>query len=102
MSRTATRSMRLLPAILMFAVSTLIVPGGLGAVEPPALLNYQAVLRDAAGAPLSGSYDMTFRFFDAPLGGNEILVDQHLAAGAQAVVVDGAGRSSGRRAISPS
>jgi hypothetical protein len=62
---------------------------GLFAAAPPALIDYQGVLRSAADAPLSGAYDMTFRFFDAESGGNEILLDRHLASGAQAVAVDG-------------
>jgi hypothetical protein len=59
------------------------------AANPPALVDYQGVLRSAGDAPLSGTYDMTFRFFDAETGGNEILLDRHLAAGAQAVTVAG-------------
>jgi len=65
------------------------LPGALLAVSPPTQVNYQGVLRGAADDPLTGAYDMTFRFFDAQNGGNEILVDQHLAANAQAVTVDG-------------
>jgi hypothetical protein len=57
--------------------------------NPPAQLNYQGVLRDASSAPLTGSYDMRFRFFDSLTGGNEILIDSHLAANSQAVVVSG-------------
>jgi hypothetical protein len=33
-------------------------------------VNYQGRLADAAGAPLSGSYAMTFALWDAPSGGN--------------------------------
>jgi hypothetical protein len=58
------------------------------AAEPPAVINYQGVLRNASGAPLDGTYDMVFRFFDAETVGNEILVDEHLAAGTGAVTVD--------------
>jgi hypothetical protein len=57
------------------------------AVDPPALINYQGVLRDSAGFPLSGDYAMIFRFFDAKTDGNELLVDEHLAAGTGAVTV---------------
>lgn len=73
----------LLPALMLAA------PGTLGAVEPPALLNYQAVLRDAAGAPLTGSFDMTFRFFDSETGGNEILIDRHMVLTGKPVTVAG-------------
>lgn len=57
------------------------------AAAPPPQISYQGVLRDAAGNPRSGSFAMTFRFFDASVAGNEILVDNH--AGASTVVVDG-------------
>ena len=56
-------------------------------IEPSPFVNFQGVLRDAADRPLSGTYDMTFRFFNAASGGNEILVDRHLAAGTGAVQV---------------
>jgi hypothetical protein len=53
------------------------------------MVNYQGVLRDQNDKPLSGSYDMTFRFMDAASGGNEILIDQHAASSANAVSVSG-------------
>jgi hypothetical protein len=59
------------------------------AASPPALTNYQGVLRGAADEPLTGDYDMVFRFFDAETGGDEILLDRHLASNAQAVTVNG-------------
>jgi len=64
-------------------------PAAWPAADPPALIQYQGVLRNAANAPLTGSYDMVFRFFDAEAGGNEVLLDRHLAANAQAVGVAG-------------
>ena len=67
----------------------LALPTALLAASPPPLINYQGVLRGMEDEPLTGSYDMTFRFFDAETGGVEILVDRHLAADAQAVIVDG-------------
>ena len=59
------------------------------AAPPPALINHQGVLRDAPDRPLSGTYDMTFRFCDAAVAGNEILVDAHTPGGGSAVVVSG-------------
>ncbi len=67
----------------------LILAGAVAAAPPPERMHYQGVLRDSADAPLDGSFDMAFRFFDAELGGNEILVDQHLAAGTGAVSASG-------------
>lgn len=65
------------------------MPGTLFAATPPSLIHYQGVLRGADDAPLTGAYDMEFRFFDAEIGGSEVLVDRHLAANAQAVLVEG-------------
>jgi type VI secretion system VgrG family protein len=47
------------------------------AASAPSRLHYQGVLRDASDQPLDGQLSMTFRFFDAETGGNEILVDTH-------------------------
>jgi hypothetical protein len=59
------------------------------AAEPPGLLNYQGVLRDADGSPLEGAHDMVFRFMTAEVGGDEILVDEHDGAHASPVTVTG-------------
>ncbi len=60
-----------------------------GQATPPSLVNYQGVLRNAADAPQSGTFDMVFRLFSADVAGDEILVDSHLAAGTGGVVVSG-------------
>jgi hypothetical protein len=65
------------------------VIAALGAARAPNLMNYQGVLRATDDRPLSGDYDMVFRFFDAETGGNEVLVDSHLGAGSGAVSVSG-------------
>ena len=59
------------------------------AASPSALVNYQGVLRNASNAPLSGTFDMVFRFYDAMAGGNEILVDSHTAVGGSPITVSG-------------
>lgn len=59
------------------------------AASPPSLINYQGVLRDAEDKPLSGKYDMTFRFYDAATLGNEILVDSHTMGSGGMVKVEG-------------
>jgi hypothetical protein len=56
---------------------------------PPELINYQGVLRDAAGAPRNGNFDMIFRFYDASSDGNLLLTDTHAASGSGAVTVTG-------------
>jgi hypothetical protein len=64
---------RLGPALLLALSST----AAALAATPPTLVNYQAVLRDASGNPLSGLFDVAFAFYDAPTGGTQILVDTH-------------------------
>ncbi|MFN7967229.1 MAG: type VI secretion system tip protein TssI/VgrG [Acidobacteriota bacterium] len=59
------------------------------AATPPDAVHYQGVLRDASDQPLTGNYDMVFRFFDAQTAGNEIMIDRHLAAGTGAVTASG-------------
>ncbi len=59
------------------------------AASPPSLINYQGVLRGANDAPLTGSYDITFTFYDAASAGTEIMIDAHRAAEANAVTVSG-------------
>src|SRR5262249_4959902 len=55
----------------------------------PETLNYQGVLRNASDTPLTGSFDMTFRFWSAASGGDEVLVDAHVAPGPQVGVTGG-------------
>ena len=57
------------------------------AAFPPEAMNYQGVLRDASDHPLTGAYDMTFRFYNDDIAGDEILVDRHTAAAGGAVTV---------------
>jgi hypothetical protein len=57
------------------------------AATPPALVNYQGVLRNAQDQPQNGTFDMTFRFFDAQSAGNEILIDAHTTGGGNPVTV---------------
>lgn len=61
----------------LFALAAFGLMGLAHAADPPALVNYQGVLRNNAGVPLDGSFAMTFRFFNAASGGDEILVDTH-------------------------
>src|SRR5262245_53227057 len=72
-------------------VLVLVVLSGAGAhaASAPDTLNYQGVLRSAADVPLTGSYDMVFRFWSDASAGDEILVDQHLAPAAPVAVTGG-------------
>src|SRR6266702_161574 len=71
MRKTMTLSLLLLAGVAGVALAT----------SPPALINYQGVLRSASNAPLNGTFDMVFRFYDDLTGGNEILVDSHTGPG---------------------
>ncbi|HET8946971.1 MAG TPA: hypothetical protein VFQ07_08305 [Candidatus Polarisedimenticolia bacterium] len=64
-------------------------PAAHAAAIPPAVVNYQGVLRDQNDNPLTGSYDVVLRFMDAATAGNEILIDQHTTATGNAVTVSG-------------
>ncbi len=53
-----------------------------------AYISFQGKLTTPAGTPVpDGSYDMTFRFYDAYTAGNLLLTDQHTSADGNAVSV---------------
>ncbi|GAG27338.1 unnamed protein product, partial [marine sediment metagenome] len=85
----SARTLTILSAVVL-AVSGMAI-----AAVPPALVNYQGVLRDNLDNPLDGDHDMVFRFFDADggatcVGGNLLLTDSHLVSpGTGAVTVTG-------------
>ena len=75
-----TRRSPLLAAPVLAAALAAIaaaIPSTPAAATAPALVDYQGVLRSASGAPLNGTYDMVFRFVDAPSGGTLLLTDLH-------------------------
>ncbi len=55
----------------------------------PLLLNYQGQLRSADGTPQSGTFSMTFRFFDAEAGGNQLPPSNPWTEAQSVVVSDG-------------
>ena len=74
---------------LVAAVALVVAVSSAHAADPPALVNYQGVLRDASDKPRAGTFDMVFRFYDAQSAGSEILVDAHTGGGGNAVIVTG-------------
>lgn len=80
--------MRTLVALAVLGIGLSVGPAR-GQANPPPLLNYQGVLRGASNEPLSGSYDMVFRFCPDSACVAPILEDGHLAAGTGAVTVSG-------------
>lgn len=69
---------KLSPLMILFVLSATV----LLASTPPGLVNYQGILRDNSDQPISGTFDMVFRFYDAPSGGNLLLTDAYFAGGA--------------------
>ncbi len=59
------------------------------AADPPELINYQGVLRNASDIPLDGDYDMEFEFYSAEIGGDQILIDYHTQVLSEPVTVTG-------------
>ncbi|RMG62207.1 MAG: hypothetical protein D6715_12485, partial [Calditrichaeota bacterium] len=53
-----------------------LVPGILFA-QAPRQLSYQGMLTDAEGNPVDGTRNMTFRIYDADVGGNELWEESH-------------------------
>src|SRR4029434_1457485 len=79
-----------IPRVGSAAVAILVaLTAGLAvAATPPPRVNYQGVIRDpASGLTLSGAYDAIFRFYSAATGGDEVLVDTHMAAANQGLSV---------------
>ena len=68
-----------LPSALLFLLATG-VSFSAHAASPPPLVHYQGVLRDNNDKPLTGTFDMTFGFYDAQNAGPQILVDAHTGA----------------------
>jgi len=64
---------------ILFVSVLLVLASGTAALgaDPPEVIHYQGVLRDAADVPQNGPFAMTFRFFDDPAAGTEILCDSH-------------------------
>ena len=58
------RRLTIILALVAIAFTSMVL-----AADPPELLNYQGVLRNSSDEPLDGGFPMTFRFFDAVMGG---------------------------------
>ena len=78
--------MRRFPVFTFVVVAVLICPIAITVAEPVgSVFTYQGRLKEA-GQPFNGSADVTFRLFDAEVGGAQIGVDVALIA---LVIVDG-------------
>ena len=74
--------------MILLASICLLAGSLLWAAEPPTYVNYQGVLRDSSGRPLSGSHNMVFGFYDDPAAGTLLVTDAH-ADGSRVVVSNG-------------
>ncbi len=54
-----------------------------GAAIAPSIVGYQGRLTDASDVPLTGTYSVTFRLYDAPTGGTMIWQETHSAVNVQ-------------------
>jgi hypothetical protein len=86
-----TRRARI-PHLLAFA---LLLAGAATGAAAPQLVNYQGILADAAGAPLEGSHDLTFRIYPDSLAGTALWSEDHpgvtVEKGLFQVILGGAG-----------
>ena len=80
-----------LPAVaaMLFVYGVRAAPGKAPAASgsTPGVLSYQGQLTDAAGNPVNGNVDITFRLYDVPEGGTPLWEEAH--TGANAVPVEG-------------
>lgn len=60
-----------------------LINGILGAAIAPSIVGYQGRLTDASDVPLTGTYNVTFRLYDAPVGGTLIWQETHSAVSVQ-------------------
>jgi hypothetical protein len=56
--------------LFLIGVCALMVCSASSYADVPRLINYQGMLTDDVGNPLSGSYDLVFRIYDDTTGGN--------------------------------
>jgi len=77
--------MRMTSQVQVLLLITAFIHGTALGADPPSTMNYQGVLRDAAGTPRTGTFDMVFRFYDVQTSGGELLVDAHTGGGAVVV-----------------
>jgi hypothetical protein len=49
----------------------LVLLAGVSLADIPKLINYQGMLTDNSGNPLTGTYDITFKIYNAPSGGDK-------------------------------
>ncbi|MCK9614262.1 MAG: hypothetical protein M0R48_02015 [Candidatus Omnitrophica bacterium] len=61
---------KLFPILVSLVLVCVLLPVHCTMAEVPHLINYQGRLTDTGGVPLNGSYNLTFRIYDAETAGN--------------------------------
>jgi microcystin-dependent protein len=80
---------RLIKIILLTAVVVLFSVVASYAVNVPQLINYNGTLTDKNGVPVTGNFDMVFRIYDAPSGGNVLWSETWNSSTSKVTVVNG-------------
>jgi hypothetical protein len=63
--------------VLLILIGALMVSASHCWAEIPHLINYQGMLTDDAGDPMSGSYDLTLSIYDAAAEGTSLWTEEH-------------------------
>ena len=63
--------------LLLTVVGALMITVSPCRAEIPHLINYQGMLTDNEGTPLSGDFDLTFTIYDAPTNGTALWTETH-------------------------
>jgi hypothetical protein len=73
----------ILIALMLFVYRASAAPNGPAAPDAtPGTISYQGMLNDAAGQPINGSTNITFRLYSAPTGGTALWTEAHTGANA--------------------
>ncbi|MCP5156245.1 MAG: right-handed parallel beta-helix repeat-containing protein [Ectothiorhodospiraceae bacterium] len=82
-------SVKGLAAARLLVLAMMLAGGAVASAATPGEIAYQGLLSDDGGAPLDGTYDITFALFEAPTGGSAVWSETHddvtVTAGAFAV-----------------
>ena len=74
--------------VLMSSIFFIIPQSAWGAVGINAQIPFYGTLGDAGGTPVTGTYDMVFKIYDAPTGGTVLWTGNHTSVNGNAVSVN--------------
>jgi len=79
-NRRLHRLQKKITQIIILLLTICYLPLAFSYAAVPHLINYQGRLTDSSGTPLNGTYDLTFRIYDAEAAGNLLWQETHLGA----------------------